>query len=119
MTVAPENAWHNYAKPTDVNNDGNTTPLDALNIINYLNDNGSVALPMDRSSAEPPFYDVSKDGWISPVDAIQIINELNVFPYTVTIGVQATEFRTAMSNRVQKTDAYRCHPISITFRFKS
>ena len=45
---------------------------------------------MDRSSAEPPFYDVSKDGWISPVDAIQIINELNVFPYTVTIGVQAT-----------------------------
>jgi hypothetical protein len=90
FVVLPENPWHNPAKSTDVNNDGITTPLDALNIINYLNENGSVQLPMDRPSAEPPFYDVSKDGWVSPVDTIQIINELNVVLYTVTIGVQTT-----------------------------
>jgi hypothetical protein len=33
---------------------------------------------------------VNKDGWISPVDGLQVINILNVFPFEVTVGVQAT-----------------------------
>jgi hypothetical protein len=90
ITVVQDNPWHNYPIPTDVNADNSVTPLDALYIINYLNTNGSEQLPMDRSTAKPPFYDVNKDGWVSPVDGLQIINSLNVFPFEVTIGVQAT-----------------------------
>ena len=90
ITVVQDNPWHNSTLPTDVNEDSSVTPLDALFIINYLNSNGSEPLPMDRSTSEPPFYDVNKDGWISPVDGLQVINILNVFPFEVTVGVQAT-----------------------------
>ena len=84
-----ESVWTNLSNRFDVNNDGIITPIDVLNVINYLHVNGSAELPDSRNEGQP-FYDVSKDGWISPVDAIQIINEINGFNYTVTIGVQAT-----------------------------
>ena len=84
-----ERVWTNLSNRFDVNNDGDITPIDVLNIINYLNVNGSAELPDSRNQGQP-FYDVSKDGWVTPADAIQTINEINGFNYTVAIGVQAT-----------------------------
>ncbi len=40
-----QNLFHNPASPTDINADGETTPLDALIVVNILNDRGSYLLP--------------------------------------------------------------------------
>ena len=62
----------------DVNNDTFVTPLDALLIINDLNNSGGRKLP-DSSSPEkpPPFFDVNGDGFLSAIDALLVINLLN------------------------------------------
>ncbi len=66
--------WHNSAFPTDVNNDGRLSPIDALLVINYLNAFGSGGLP---TGSPPPFLDVNADNQVSPVDALLVINALN------------------------------------------
>ncbi|MFP6619269.1 MAG: Ig-like domain-containing protein [Pirellulaceae bacterium] len=68
--------WHNATRPLDVNDDGVTTPLDALHIINTLNQLGSRSLPTERT-LEAPYYDVNFDGIVSPADVLHIINFLN------------------------------------------
>ncbi len=81
---APRSLWQNLRRPTDVNGDGRVTPIDALLVINYINDNGPGAPPPNpggSSGGEPnarPFYpDVNGDGRVSPQDALLVINELN------------------------------------------
>jgi len=70
------NPWQNENLPADVNNDGIVSPLDALHVINELNQNGSYELPESKPDGEPQ-VDVNGDGWLSPADAIQVINTLN------------------------------------------
>ncbi|MFN7292009.1 MAG: dockerin type I domain-containing protein [Pirellula sp.] len=48
---------HNHAMPTDVNMDGNTSPLDVLSIINELN-------PPELAPAEAMMSDTHGDGSI-------------------------------------------------------
>ncbi|TWU27908.1 choice-of-anchor I family protein [Novipirellula artificiosorum] len=60
--------FHNYRDPTDVNNSGQTTALDALQII--------TALYQERDNFEA-FLDVSGDGTVSGLDAVRVINRLN------------------------------------------
>jgi hypothetical protein len=66
--------WHNASNPADVNDDGDVSPLDALLVINYLNNVGGGNVPAGNP---PPFIDVSGDNQISPVDALIVINKLN------------------------------------------
>ena len=68
--------FHNQNRPTDVNNDGTTSPLDALHIINHLNTHGAGLLQI---LSEPITYslDVNGDGVASAIDALQIINILS------------------------------------------
>ena len=63
---------HNAARPGDVNNDGEESPIDALLIINYLGREESEG----EALASQHFYDVSNDGKASPHDALLIINGL-------------------------------------------
>ncbi|WP_203328967.1 dockerin type I domain-containing protein [Candidatus Laterigemmans baculatus] len=70
---------HNPTGPTDVNGDGRTDPLDALIVINILNQGGPV-LVGDLSLTggdDTYFYDVNGDGVITPLDALIIINKIN------------------------------------------
>jgi Ca2+-binding EF-hand superfamily protein len=62
----PDN--HNLYAPTDANDDGSTSAVDALVIINHLN--------RDAASGAG-FYDVNGDGNISAVDALMVINSLD------------------------------------------
>ena len=59
--------------PTDVNEDQFTTAMDALLIINLLNQQGQFG--------DTPFAglmaDVSQDDSLSPLDALMVIQELN------------------------------------------
>ena len=47
------NPWHNALNPLDVNGDTFVTPIDALLIINYLNNNGAGMLPCPLQCPSP------------------------------------------------------------------
>jgi hypothetical protein len=63
----------------DVTGDGRVTPLDALMIVNDLNNRGSrtISVRGSGSSTIPSYLDVSGDNIISPLDALLVINFLN------------------------------------------
>lgn len=65
----------NPTEPLDTSGDGLIGPLDALVVINRLNDVGSTPFPT------PPIFvgylDASQDGDITPLDALIVINYLN------------------------------------------
>lgn len=68
--------WHNFNFAEDVNSDNQVTPLDALLIINLLNQGG--ARPLTGSGlATTPLIDVSGDTTLAPIDALIVINYLN------------------------------------------
>ena len=81
ITVNPQggtlNPWHNFLPDLalDVSGDGFISPIDALQVINDLNQNGSRLLPAQPGG--PPYLDVNNDLNVSPIDALQIINFLN------------------------------------------
>jgi len=61
----------------DINQDGAVTPLDALNIINNLNTNGSRGLAEGEELSYDNRLDVNRDEYVTPLDALSIINYLN------------------------------------------
>ncbi len=67
-------------RSTRVSRDRTITALDALQVINYLNLNGSQVLPSVRSLSESqlPDWDVNGDGMVSPIDALLVTNFLNI-----------------------------------------
>ena len=75
--------WRNIALPTDVNDDGRTTPLDVLVGINAINTHG--VLKLDDADLAPTvaglsgrhFYDVNGDGYLTALDVLHVINRLN------------------------------------------
>jgi hypothetical protein len=75
-TISP---LHHRLRPTDVNNDGKTTPQDVLLAINYLNRRlpTEVSKDADAYGEEVLFYDVSNDFLITALDVLQVINVLN------------------------------------------
>ena len=65
---------------SDVSADGFVTALDALRILNLLNNqaNGRSFVPVSEIGAPPPdFVDVNGDGRVSSLDALIVINDLN------------------------------------------
>ena len=79
--VVIASGWQNQLNPLDVDRDGTTAPLDALIIINELNDSSRVN-PSSRlvsvGNVPPEFlFDTTGDGHISPLDALLIVNFLN------------------------------------------
>lgn len=75
--------WRNEDSPEDVNGDGETTPSDALTLINDLNRDGSRRLVRVREFLQQAgasahrFLDVNGDGVVSASDALWVINKLN------------------------------------------
>ncbi|TWT66373.1 dockerin type I domain-containing protein [Allorhodopirellula solitaria] len=62
----------------DVNRSGLVTSLDALVVINLLNEqeNGD-GVPVDSISGDDYYYDVSDNGVVTSLDALRVINYLN------------------------------------------
>lgn len=60
----------NQDDPLDVNDDGEISPLDALLLVNYLNDPGGVG-------GGELYLDVNGDGQATPLDALLVINGVN------------------------------------------
>jgi hypothetical protein len=87
VTLVSALPWTNEELPTDVNADGTVAPLDALLVINELNNRvysnpQTGLLPNPPNPAHPPetegFVDVDGDGFVSPRDALLVINRLNL-----------------------------------------
>jgi hypothetical protein len=69
-------AWQNPTERCDVNADGTVSPIDALQIINDINDTG-VREISNSDPPPPPYLDVSGDGVIAPGDVLLVINEIH------------------------------------------
>lgn len=69
--------YQNPTNPFDVNNDKNVQPIDALQVINYLNRDNAGGQLDPELGLDLPFYDVSGDYIVQPIDALRIINFLN------------------------------------------
>ncbi|MEE2675447.1 MAG: dockerin type I domain-containing protein, partial [Planctomycetota bacterium] len=61
----------------DTNGDGAVTPIDALGVINQLNEFGSSAVAEGETAGLDRSFDVNRDSFVSPLDALEIINYLN------------------------------------------
>ncbi|MCM2374065.1 dockerin type I domain-containing protein [Aporhodopirellula aestuarii] len=66
---------YNTLDPFDVSEDGTVTAVDALQIINDLNLNGSRTLTWNEATGNK--IDVTNDGVITALDALRVINHLN------------------------------------------
>jgi len=75
ITVASATVFQNPTNSRDVNNDGAVSPLDALLIINHLNNVGSH--PLTSAISGIPFPDPNGDNNISPADVLVVVNQLN------------------------------------------
>ncbi len=79
-----EGEYTNAANSLDVNADGYITALDALIIINDLNNHGPRDLRQLWSPSSGPlptnYIDVNLDGFTTPLDALNVINWLNANP---------------------------------------
>lgn len=72
--IENELPFHNPDFPEDVNGDGDASALDALIIINFLNEFS----PGPVGPGDPVMgYDVNGDGQVTALDALLVINELN------------------------------------------
>lgn len=69
--------WQNATNRLDVNMSGMVEPLDALIVINYINEHGTGTLESKPTNYSGPLMDVNGDGSMSPLDALIVINSLN------------------------------------------
>ena len=83
LTIETDTPWRNPLQPSDVNNDGDVSALDALLVINQLNrtgsdTNGTSGLPSpDATAWANLYYDQNGDEQVSALDALRVINDLN------------------------------------------
>jgi uncharacterized protein GlcG (DUF336 family) len=69
--------WHNTAIPSDVNNDSQVSPLDALVVVNTLQRSATTMIQLDSERGEgEASLDVNNDGRVTPNDALRVINTL-------------------------------------------
>ncbi len=71
------NPYINPSNGLDVNNDGVVSPIDALQVINFLNVNGTTVLTAPANRPLPPYLDVNGNGIVEPRDSLLVINYLN------------------------------------------
>ncbi len=78
--------WMNTSIPLDVNSSGEVTPLDALLVVNEIQQRGSRVLPaLGGASTIPALVDVNGDGAVSPLDALNVVNALRLYNVQPTI----------------------------------
>jgi hypothetical protein len=114
VNLVTGSGWHNFAFPTDVNNDGTVAPGDALQVVNELNDpqfsdpaTGRLDPPVPPQPTN--FIDVTNDGFVSPLDALLVINALGsaapAAALSASFGVDSPEGSTnSAANSVGETD---------------
>lgn len=68
----------NLLQPSDVTGDGEVSALDALRVINALNEAGVSEVNIGNEALEEGnYYDVTGDGKVTSLDALRVINSLS------------------------------------------
>lgn len=98
---------------TDVNDDGSTSALDALLIINALARNGGMSFPVEEDDRGPNYYDVSGNQLVSANDALRVINELS---RQNSSGIEAEQVQLALGNDDPEANRVFDAPAPIDFR---
>jgi hypothetical protein len=71
-------AWQNPNRSLDVNNDQFVSSIDALLVLNEINQGGSRRLNFPTAgSSPPPYLDVNGDAFVTALDALLVLNEVN------------------------------------------
>ncbi len=83
LNIAGQSPWNNFIRTFDVNNNGETTVSDALQIINKLSwgayadlADGYLKSPEELSEWPGIYYDINGDERVTVLDALLVINEL-------------------------------------------
>ncbi|MFO0903608.1 MAG: redoxin domain-containing protein [Pirellulales bacterium] len=69
--------WQNVVNSFDVNQSGSVEPLDALIVVNDLNEHGVRTLSPRPEDYSGPLCDVNGDGQMSPIDALLVMNSFS------------------------------------------
>lgn len=91
--IAVARPQQNSSNPLDVNDDGHVSPLDALHVLNALN---------DATSAGAGYVDVNDDSLVTPIDALLVINGLES---TQSSAPQAAMSASAVRGASSSSDA--------------
>jgi large repetitive protein len=81
----------NVANPADVSGDDLVSPLDALLVINVINNHGAGAIP--AGTPANLFIDVNADGLLTAGDALGVVNVLN----SASVGAESGEGEDAVT----------------------
>ncbi|MCA9126859.1 MAG: pre-peptidase C-terminal domain-containing protein [Planctomycetales bacterium] len=71
--------YQNPNNRLDVSNDTFVSPIDVLQVVNYLNSGAPSELTLPATNV-PPYLDVNGDGFVTPIDVLLIVNYLNALP---------------------------------------
>ena len=108
----------------DTNGDGAVTPIDALGVINQLNEFGSSAVAEGETTGLDRSFDVNRDSFVSPLDALEIINYLNEQALDmgegegIEIVEQSTIDTTVAGNEITSTEAVQADVIDEFLRVR-
>jgi RHS repeat-associated protein len=110
--------WRNPVDSIDVDNDGFTSPLDALVVINYINENGSKSLATMRDPSKP-YFDVDGDRSVSPLDVLSVINHLNTNGGSRSLAESSGQFvqETSVTITLGQTSGTREYRVRIDSQF--
>jgi len=76
MITISTNPYTNPSNNFDVTGDGFVSPIDVLQIVNYINA-GLPSRPPLPPTAVPPYLDVNGDGFINALDVLAVIDYIN------------------------------------------
>jgi hypothetical protein len=76
MITIGANPYTNPTNKYDVTGDGFVSPIDVLQIVNYINA-GFPSRPPLPPTAVPPYLDVNGDGFINALDVLEVVDEIN------------------------------------------
>lgn len=76
-TVMAGDCFHNFMLPEDADANGSVTPLDALVVIDRINQSLANGPSRSNATTDLALVDVDADNSLSPLDALGVINHLN------------------------------------------
>ena len=83
--------FHNFVTPEDADGSGSIDPLDALVVVNQLNQSLNWTTGATSTDGLTRFVDVDADDVLTPLDALVVINHINLVPSDRIHGLRVSD----------------------------
>lgn len=83
--------FHNFVTPEDADGSGAIDPLDALVVVNQLNQRLNSTTETPSTDGLTRFVDVDADDALTPLDALVVINHINSIPLDCIHGLRVSD----------------------------